>query len=152
MHLQKTSTPDRVSALKLNVTEHKSIHFWTWNKPLLKLTDVLWEEHLKMVVKIKYLFMKVTAFKTSSQMFTCKCEMRLVCYVSMKQSGHRLCTRKTKEHSFRDSANEMFCDKAIEQIKPVWQALAQYTLHWGVLSGKLPACFPTAQGQALNTW
>lgn len=59
MHLQKTSTPDRVSALKLNVTEHKSIHVWTWNKPLLKLTDVLWEEHLKMVVKIKYLFMKV---------------------------------------------------------------------------------------------
>lgn len=68
--------------------EHKSTHFWTWNKSLLKLTDVLWEEHLKMVVKIKYLFMKVTAFRTSSQMFTCKCEIRLAGYVSMKQSGH----------------------------------------------------------------
>lgn len=46
MHLQKNpSTPDRVSAFELNVIKHKRIHFWAWNKSLLKLTDVLWEEY-----------------------------------------------------------------------------------------------------------
>lgn len=77
---------------------------------------------------MKYLFMKLRAFKTSSQKFTCKCEIRLVWYMNMKQSGHHA-QGKLKRQSFRDSANEIFWDKAIAPIKPVWQALAQYTFY-----------------------
>lgn len=64
-----------------------------------------------MVVEIKYLFMKVTA----------KLHLKhsLVNVKLCEYETFRPRIGKTEEHSFRDSANEMFCDKAIYQIKPV---------------------------------